>query len=239
MPARPARSPHPPVVDAAAAGDLPLEVRISARARRMTMQVDPATRMVRVVAPQHVSPTQISRFITRHADWARVRLAALPPPQPLADGALVPYLGVQHRVRHVAGAGRPVWREDGMLHVGGRPEHVPRRLHDFLVAEARRELTRRAHAKAVQLGVRVAGVTVRDTRTRWGSCSTQGRLNFSWRLILAPETVLDYVVAHEVAHLVEMNHSRRFWALVGQLCPDVAGPRAWLKANGTQLHRFG
>lgn len=239
MPPRPARPARPPAVDAGVAADLPLEVRVSARARRITMQVDPATWRVRVVAPEHVSATQISGFISRHADWARVRLAALPPPLPLADGALVPYLGVQHRVRHVAGARRPVWREDGMLQVGGRLEHVARRLRDYLAAEAKRELTERAHAKAAQLGVRVAGVTVRDTRSRWGSCSTQGRLNFSWRLILAPEAVLDYVVAHEVAHLIEMNHSRRFWVLVARLCPDVAGPRAWLKANGPQLHRFG
>ncbi len=97
----------------------------------------------------------------------------------------------------------------------------------------------RSHAKAAAIGRRVAGLTVRDTRSRWGSCSPDGRLSYCWRLILTPDRVLDYVVAHEVAHLVELNHSRRFWAVVRDLCDHIAESRAWLKANGARLHRYG
>ena len=116
---------------------------------------------------------------------------------------------------------------------------MARRVRDFLMAEARRELGERARAKAERIGARVAAVTIRDTRSRWGSCSATGRLSFSWRLILTPEPVLDYVVGHEVAHLREMNHSPRFWALCAELTAEVAGPRVWLKANGARLLRYG
>ena len=111
---------------------------------------------------------------------------------------------------------------------------------DFLKAEARREIGVRARAKAGQLGMPIKAIALRDTRTRWGSCSRKGGLTFSWRLILAPEFVLDYVVAHEVAHLKEMNHGPRFWALCESLTTaDAKVARAWLRANGGALHAYG
>jgi predicted metal-dependent hydrolase len=124
--------------------------------------------------------------------------------------------------------------------VPGAPEHLPRRLTDFLKAEARREIAARAAAKAATLGRPIAALTLRDTRSRWGSCSRSGRVAFSWRLILAPEWVLDYVVAHEVAHLAELNHGPRFWtACAGLTDSDVKTARAWLKRHGAELHAYG
>lgn len=221
----------------------PLELRESARATRMTLRVDAGRGLVQVVIPVGVSEADALRFVGRHDGWLRARLAAMPPQLLFTDGAVVPFLGIDHVIRHVSGLTGATRREDGAILVGGRPEHVPRRVRDFLMAEARRELAVRARAKAATIGARVAAVTVRDTRSRWGSCSATGRLSFSWRLILTPEPVLDYVVGHEVAHLKEMNHSARFWALCARLTaeinPDVAVPRAWLKANGTRLLRYG
>ncbi|NNG02718.1 MAG: M48 family metallopeptidase [Inquilinus sp.] len=219
--------------------DGPLALTVSPRARRLSLRLDAGSGEVRVVVPRAVPEAEVTRFVARHAEWLRRRLAALPPARPFHDGAVLPYLGEDHRIRHDPAHRRPVERRDGVFLVGGQPAHLPRRLTDFLRREARRELTGRAHRLAAAIDRRVAGITVRDTRSRWGSCSAAGRLNFSWRLLLAPEPVLDYVVAHEVAHLAEMNHGARFWALVNRLHTDVPAARAWLKVHGAGLHRHG
>ncbi|WP_448190195.1 M48 family metallopeptidase [Azospirillum sp. sgz301742] len=218
---------------------VPLELRESARTRRLTLRVDAGRGLIQVVVPTGISEAEVHHFIRRHDGWLRARLEALPPRLPFADGSMVPVLGVDHVIRHVPELRGGTRREDGLLLVGGRPEHLERRVHDHLVAEARRELAERARAKAALLGKRVTAVTVRDTRSRWGSCAADGRLSFSWRLILTPEAVLDYVVAHEVAHLKEMNHSKSFWAVCAGLTAEVKAPRAWLKANGARLLRYG
>ncbi|MFC6049880.1 M48 family metallopeptidase, partial [Methylobacterium hispanicum] len=117
--------------------------------------------------------------------------------------------------------------------------HVARRAREFLQAEALRDLKLSITHHTERLGQGPARITLRDTRSRWGSCTARGELNFSWRLILAPPLVLDYLVAHEMAHLREMNHSDRFWRLVGELCPNVDAAEAWLKRHGAGLHRYG
>ncbi|AWK87670.1 M48 family metallopeptidase [Azospirillum thermophilum] len=242
-PAAQAPRPKPPRALVLTGLPAPLELRESARATRMTLRVDAGRGLVQVVVPVGVSEADALRFVGRHDGWVRARIAALPPALPFADGALVPFLGTDHVIRHLPDLRGATRREDGAILVGGRAEHVGRRVRDFLMAEARRELAERARQKAATIGARVAAVTVRDTRSRWGSCSATGRLSFSWRLILTPEPVLDYVVGHEVAHLKEMNHSARFWALCARLTadlnPDVAVPRHWLKTNGARLLRYG
>jgi hypothetical protein len=220
-------------------GGLSVRVRPAARARRVTLKVDGRSGEAVLVSPPQVPAADLERFVARHRDWLAARLAALPDRIAFADGAEVPYLGEAHRVRHDPSAARPVVRADGEFRVGGAPEHLARRLKDFLAAEARRELAARALPLAERLGARVRHVAVRDTRSRWGSCSAQGSLNFSWRLILAPAFVVEYVVAHEVAHLREMNHSPRFWALVAELTPHTAPAKSWLKRHGAGLHRYG
>lgn len=217
----------------------PLELRESLRARRMTLRLDPARGLVQVVVPAGLSEAEAVRFVGRHAGWVRARLAKLPPARPFEDGAHIPVLGVDHIIRHEPFIRGPGVRASGEIRVGGRAEHLPRRVRDLLIAEARLRLGERARALAAVLGAKVRGVTVRDTRSRWGSCSSAGRLSFSWRLMLTPEPVFDYVVAHEVAHLLEMNHSPRFWALVARLSPEAARARAWLRSHGAELLRVG
>ena len=126
-----------------------------------------------------------------------------------------------------------------ILCVAGGVEFTDRRVHDFLKREARKELHKAAQAYADALGVRVKRVSIRDQSSRWGSCTSAGSLSFSWRLILAPPFVLDYLAAHEGAHLEELNHSPRFWRLVKRLYPDFERAKAWLDAHGTELHRYG
>lgn len=224
---------------AVAGFEQPIAIRRSAQARRLSLRVDPRTGGATVVAPPQIPEEDLRHFVSRHRDWLSDRLAAVPDRLPFVDGAEVPYLGLLHRVRHVPHQDRPVLRCDGELRVTGHPDHLARRLTDFFKAEAARELSARAYDKAARLGLRPARITVRDTCSRWGSCSGTGRLNFSWRLILAPEPAFDYVVAHEVAHLKEMNHSPRFWRIVAQLTTSMAEGRAWLRANGSHLHRYG
>jgi predicted metal-dependent hydrolase len=220
---------------------IPLEFRHSARAQRLSLKVDHARGRVVLVAPIAVARRQAIDFLARHEGWLATRVAQLPATRPFADGETIPVLGIPHLIRGDAGRlrGLPA-RADGAITVPGAPDHLPRRLTDFLKAEAKREIGTRARAKAARLGRPVAAVTVRDTRSRWGSCSGAGRLAFSWRLIMAPEFVLDYVVAHEVAHLREMNHGPRFWKLCAQLTDaDPKAARAWLKSHGGALHAYG
>lgn len=189
--------------------------------------------------PNRASDAAAQRFLASNAGWVLRQLARLPAAVPFADGAVLPLLGRDVILRHLP-EGRLAARLDGeVLLVSGDAAHLPRRVRDFLKVLARRELAARAQATAARLGRRVTRVSVRDGTSRWGSCTAAGALSFSWRLILAPVWVLDYVVAHEVAHLVHLDHSPRFWAVVRKLSPDAERARAWLARHGAALHRYG
>jgi len=219
---------------------MPVAIRVSPRARRLALRVDAAARGIELVLPRRVPNDVAIGFVARRRGWIAARVAAMPPPTRLADGATVPVFGVPHRIRRVAEAqAAPVTIDGGEIRVRGDPAHLPRRVVDHLKALARRDFAARARALAARLGRSVTRVGVRDPKSRWGSCSSKGALSFSWRLVLAPEPVIDYVVAHEVAHLVEMNHGPRFWRVVAGLCPDSAGPRAWLKRHRLELLSYG
>jgi predicted metal-dependent hydrolase len=230
-----------PVRRAAALGlGAAVAVRVSRRARRVGLRIDEAGRTVVLVLPPGTSVTGGLRFLFAQRGWIATRLAALPPRVPFVEGAVVPVMGAPHRIRReLDPAAPPVAIAGGEIRVRGDPAHLPRRVRDHLVVTARRELTLRARACAARLGRSVARVGVRDPTSRWGSCSVSGNLSFSWRLILAPERVLDYVVAHEVAHLAEMNHGRHFWRLVESLSPGHAAPRAWLRRHRSRLLAYG
>ena len=221
-----------------------VRVRRHARARRYTLRVQAATREVVLTMPPRGSLKQASEFAQRHGAWIAARLRRLPQAAPFAHGTELPLRGVDHRIEHRRGVRGTVWVECGddgaqLLCVAGEAPHVARRVRDFLKCEAKRDLEAASRQAAQALGVSVARVTVRDQASRWGSCSTTGVLSYSWRLILAPSFVLDYLAAHEVAHLVEMNHSRRFWRLVDRICPHTSRAKTWLHTHGTDLHRYG
>jgi predicted metal-dependent hydrolase len=231
---------RPVVFDCGPEIGIPIAIRVSQRARRVGLRVDSAGRKVELILPRGVPASTGLRFLTAKREWIAARLQALPQPVPFVEGAVVPLLGVPHRIRRDRDPSAPPVRiVDGEIRVRGDPTHLARRVRDHLVAAARAELVPRARRLAARIGRDVAGVNVRDTKSRWGSCSGRGNLSFSWRLIFAPEPVLDYVVAHEVAHLVEMNHGPRFWDLVEKLMPGSAGPRAWLKRHRNRLLSYG
>ena len=216
-----------------------VSIRVSSRARRIALRVDAAERKVELVLPPGVPTSQGLRFLAAKRGWIAARLAALPRPVPFAEGVIVPVLGIPHRIRREdAAAAPPVAIRNGEIRVGGDPAHVERRVRDHLVAMARSEFARRARPLAARIGRKVTRVNVRDTKSRWGSCSGQGNLSFSWRLIFAPEWVIDYVVAHEVAHLAEMNHGPRFWRLVESLSSESTAARIWLKRHRSRLFSY-
>ena len=215
-------------------------IRVSPRARRIALHIDAVERKVELVLPPGVPTSHGLRFLATKRGWIAARLAALPQPVPFTEGVIVPVLGIPHRIqREDSAAAPPVAIRDGEIRVRGDAAHVAPRVRDHLVGIARSEFAGRASEAAARIERRVARVAVRDTKSRWGSCSPRGNLAFSWRLIFAPEWVIDYVVAHEVAHLVEMNHGARFWRLVERLSPDSAAARGWLKRNRSRLFSYG
>jgi predicted metal-dependent hydrolase len=163
----------------------------------------------------------------------------LPDALPFADGTLLPIGDLQYRIRHLPRSRGGAWLQDGELHVTGAPEFLRRRVQDFLRAEALRRLSALVATKSAIIGMTVRRISVKDTRSRWGSCAADRSIGFSWRLVMTPEFVQDYVVAHEVAHLRHLNHGKRFWALVDRLTPHAATAIPWLRAEGFRLLRVG
>lgn len=228
--------------------DLIVAVRISGRAKRVGLRIDPTGDRAVLTVPWGAPLERAARFAQDQAGWLARNLARQPQRIAFEDGAVIPVLGREIRLRHRPDQRRGVWLQGGLdddarplpeLCVSGEADHLSRRVTDWLKRRAREEISPRARAHARTLDRRVAKISIRDTTSRWGSCSSRAGLSFSWRLVLAPEAVLDYVCAHEAAHLVEMNHSPAFWRLVGRLVGDWEPHRRWLKRHGAGLHRYG
>jgi predicted metal-dependent hydrolase len=221
-----------------------IRLRRHRRARRYTLRIHPSDREAILTMPPRGTIAEAKDFAQRHGGWIAARLGRLPKAAPFLPGTLVPLRGVPHRIVHRAGERGTVWTEtrdsgDRILCVAGSAEHIERRVHDYLKREARRDLHKAALIHAETLSVRVKRLSIRDQSSRWGSCTSAGSLSFSWRLILAPPFVLDYLAAHEVAHLVEMNHSPRFWRVCARVCPSMERAKKWLDTSGNDLHRYG
>ena len=215
-----------------------LLVRRHPRARRASLRLSADGEEVVVVIPVHGRLEDGVAIARRHAGDPRPT-GVRPARVPFADGAAIPVHGRTRVVQHVA-TDRSGVREYGeMLAVGGSAESVGVQIEAWLRGEARRVVTMLAHAKAEHLGRPLLRISVRDVRSRWGSCSSSGALSFSWRLILAPPAVLDYVVAHEVAHLAERGHGPEFWRTVARLTEHMDAGRAWLRRHGRELFRYG
>ena len=242
--------------------NIPMVLRRSARARRFSLQVSEARRGAVLTMPLYSSFADADEFLSRHLDWLKERVARLSEPVPFSQGAIVPLRGLAHLLRFAGGVRRrgvvwieaaedakaaPAWPEGARvgirrlprLFVAGEEEHAPRRLLDWLKRQAHLDLKMRVDLHARRLNLTPKRLFVRDQTTRWGSCSTSGALSFSWRLVLAPPFVLDYLAAHEVAHLGHMNHGHRFWALVERTMPRHEEARTWLRKHGASLHRYG
>ncbi len=216
-----------------------LRVRRSARARRLAIRILPTSGTAELVLPKRASMRQGIAFAKDRADWLQEHLAQLPPPIPFADGAIVPLRGRPLTIRRVEGLTDDIRCAGDSLIVQIARRDLSAAVRDYLRSEAKRELRERATGMAARINLPFRRLTVRDTHSRWGSCSWQGDLSFSWRLILAPDPVIDYMVAHEVAHLAHMDHSDSFWRMVDRLTGDVDDAKDWLRQHGAGLHRYG
>ena len=232
------------------AGELiSVSLRRLASARRFTLRVRFAARDAVLTMPRRASMRDAREFTERHAAWIAARLKRLPATIPFAPGSIVPVRGVDHALLHRPSARGTVWAEqlvDGLDHdaefalcIAGAAEHFHRRVRDHFKREARRDLEAAVERHTAALCLPMRSVGLRDTVSRWGSCSASGSLNFSWRLIMAPPFVLDYLAAHEVAHLVHLDHSSRFWDLTRRICAHTDRAESWLSAHGAHLHKYG
>jgi predicted metal-dependent hydrolase len=240
--------------------EIPLLLRRNPRARRLSLQVSEARRGAVLTMPLYSSYAEADDFLSRHLTWLKERLARLGKAVRFAPGVVIPFRGDAHEIRFVGARRGLVWVEAAedaraactwpnaanlpaeslpLLCVAGEEKHAPRRLLDWLKRQAHADLKLCVDRHANRLGRQPKRIVVRDQTSRWGSCSATGALSFSWRLVLAPPYVLDYLAAHEVAHLAHMNHGPRFWATVRRTMPEHETARAWLRKHGASLHCYG
>jgi predicted metal-dependent hydrolase len=222
---------------------LSIRLRRHARARRYTLGIHATTGAILLTIPPRGSIREATEFAIQHAGWIAARIQRLPSSILFMHGAIVPIRGINTRIEHRRDMPGSAWLECGedgasLLCIAGEAPHVARRVRDYLKREAKRDFEAATQRVAHILGVRVVRISIRDQVSRWGSCSTSGVLSYSWRLIMAPPFVLDYLATHEVAHLIEMNHSLRFWRLVERICPHTNSAKAWLTEHGSSLHRY-
>ena len=219
---------------------MPLTIKENRRATRITLRIEPGGRALALTIPAGLRKHEVDDFLDRHQGWLLTKLAKFSADNPIRPGGRVPFRGVSHRIDHTGSLrgltetlvidGEPV------LKVSGLEDHMGRRLSAFFKKEARKDLEILVARHAAAIRKPIKSVSMKDTRSRWGSCSWDGNLSFSWRIVMAPPLVIDYLAAHEVAHLKEMNHGPKFWALCKELCPRMEEARKWLKQNGSQLH---
>jgi predicted metal-dependent hydrolase len=236
---KPAPSPVEEREHVVAGRTLPLRIVENDRARRLTLRIDAGGQGLRITVPPGLRRGEVEKFLHRHQGWLEQRLAKVPDRPQVRPGIKLPLYGVPHMIVHEPGKRGTVSvgsDENGpTLVIHGERVHLPRRLTDYLKREARREIGALVEKHTAKVGRKAKAVRFKDTSSRWGSCTSDGNLSFSWRIMMAPRPVINYLVAHEVAHLKEMNHGPKFWKLCEELCPDTERCRAWLKKNGSAL----
>ena len=213
--------------------DIFVTLRRSSRARRLSLRVSRTDGKVSLSLPLRLPVREAEKFVAEKADWIRKHVSASPKAKPLVFGETIPFCGQKLTIEQ--GSVKRVKVHRGRLICPPSQDMLGPRIAAFLKLNARQALTAASGKYAKALGKPFNRITIRDTKSRWGSCSSAGNLNYSWRLMMAPEDVLDYVAAHEVAHLALMDHSPAFWNVVEELMPDYRDKKNWLKVYGAEL----
>lgn len=217
-----------------------IHVRENPRSKRLSMKLHPIHDVVHLSKPPHAGQNDIIKFLEKSRGWLMKVIQHQGTNIPFLEGNAIPVLGEQHVISYGYAETPSIAHKEKSLHVKGfDPIIVPGLVRDWLRTHAFRYISDTSQRFADQIGKEIGTITIKDTKSRWGSCTRSGNLAYSWRLVLAPESVAEYVCAHEVAHLIEMNHSPRFWKIVEQLCPDYVSQKSWLKANGKTLFKYG
>lgn len=221
-------------------GGVPVVVRRTPGARRLRLRVDPRTRTVLLTVPARISQRRALAWASEHGEWVARTLADMPRGTPIEPGTDIPYRGVARRLDWDPARPRRIEIEADVLRAGGPREGLETRVLRWLRGEALALLTEETRALTGRAGVMTPKVGVGDPVSHWGSCSSSGTIRYSWRLILAPDFVREATVAHEVAHIVHMNHGPEFHALVERLLEcDPRPARLWLRREGAALHQLG
>ena len=215
-----------------------LRFKRNGRAKRMVLRLDTKSHDLVMTLPKRTSLADALRFAQSSSAWILRTLDKRVKPVAIAHGATIMFRGENLKLDCEGSSRGLVSMSSGVIHVPGNPLHVERRLKDYFKKQALAEITEASRRYAGVMETKFSRITIRDQKTRWGSCSASGALSYSWRLILAPSFVLDYVAAHEVAHLREMNHGPRFWRLVLTHCSQSRAAKEWLKKHGRELHRY-
>ncbi len=219
-----------------------LNVRISPRARKLMLRLDATERKIHLIVPKRASLKSAYEFARQNQSWIHEKLATLPDAVPYHDGVLIPVLGKQLRLtidHDDIYKLTKVFIEDDRLVVRTSLDNPSGRISRFLKKMAEAEFKTIADQKAARIGKKIKVLTLRDMKTRWGSCSTDGRMSLNWRLIFAPLETYDYVIAHEAAHLIHANHGPQFWKLCQELSSDFSTGSSWIAENANELMRFG
>ena len=219
--------------------NIPVRIRKNTRARKMILRIDNNINGAVVTLPSWTSEREALLMVQEKSDWVLTKLDNMPTKISFESGVQIPFLGEYHIVYHDPNQKEVVKKGENEIRLGGREEHLSRRLGDWLRKEAKIIIQPKAIEMAKKLNGKIGRISIRDTKSRWGSCAASGNLSFCWRLILTPEWVLNYVIAHEVSHLRHMNHGSEFWQTVADFNVRVDAARVWLSKNAEQLHRYG
>lgn len=215
-----------------------LKVVVSKQARRLSLRIDAKKRIPVLTVPKYCNKKQAVEFVQEQKPWIDFQLSKLPYQRQFADGDKISFNGTEVEISHDAKLRGGVQLKDNKILVSGDVEFLSRRVKDFIKEQAQKILYERSIEKAARIGKRVNRVVIKDTRSRWGSCSSLQNINYNWRIMLAPDEVIDYLVAHEVSHLAHQDHSDEFWNCVDTLADDMTFGRNWLKKHGSELNEY-
>ena len=218
--------------------DLPIKAVCTSRCRRLSLRIDQKERRAVLNMPPRCSVARALQFVAKNRAWVEAHLLVLPERRRFAAGDEILLFGEKFVIRHCPALKSGVVAADEELKVSGEEAFLPRRVRDFIRRLAAKKLAEMTRAKAEMLGRKAGRITIKDTKSRWGSCSTLNNINYNWRIALAPAMAIDYLVAHETAHLVHRDHAPAFWNCVGKLSPFAEEGRAWLKKNGALLYAY-
>ena len=215
-----------------------IKVTRSPLARKLTLRIDTKDRLPALTIPKYCSNKKAVEFVRAHQSWIAETLEKLPPSRSFEDGEHITLFGKEYQICHQPDARSGEYTRSGILYVSGEADFLHRRVKDFIKKKAADEFYKRSCRMAEKLGCEVHDICIKDTKSRWGSCSSRNNINYNWRISLAPNFVINYLIAHEVAHLLHQDHSPEFWDTVKQLYPRYKQGRDWLKENGRLLYSY-
>lgn len=224
--------------DISAEVGIDIKVIRSPRIGKLILRIDSKERLPVLSVPHFCSQRRAVKFVNENMDWILQSLAKLPEIKKFSDGETISLFGQNITISHRPQEKGGVWIENDLLCVSGDSQFLHRRIRDYIRRRAKDEFYMRSKKLAEQIGCTLNGVVIKDTKSRWGSCSSLNNINYSWRIALAPNFVIDYLMAHEVSHLLHQDHSESFWKCVAKLCPEWSKGNSWLRRNGKTLYAY-